>query len=79
MGYLQEFAAKLEELLRTRGLTEAQREEIIAYVKEHVLQSYRNGVEKGRSQEAHTGAPQNAKPAPRQKSGMAWKPTRRTR
>lgn len=75
MGYLQEFAAKLEELLRTRGLTEAQREEITAYVKEHVLQSYRNGVEKGRSQEAHTGAPQNAKPAPRK----AWRPAKRTR
>lgn len=75
MGYLQEFAAKLEELLRTRGLSEAQREEIIAYVKEHVLQSYRNGVEKGRSQEAHTGAPQTTKPASRKE----WKPTRRTR
>lgn len=71
MGYLQEFAAKLEELLRTRGLTEAQREEIIAYVKEHVLQSYRNGVEKGRVE----NAPQSNKPAPRR----AWKPTRRTR
>lgn len=58
-----------------RGLTEAQREEITAYVKEHVLQSYRNGVEKGRSQEAHTGAPQTTKPAPRK----AWRPAKRTR
>ena len=71
MGYLQEFAAKLEELLRTRGLSEAQREEITAYVKEHVLQSYRNGVEKGRAE----NAPQSTKPA----SHNAWKPTRRTR
>jgi hypothetical protein len=75
MGYLQEFGAKLEELLRTRGLTEAQCEEITAYVKEHVLQSYRNGVEKGRAE----NAPQSTKPAPRQKSGMAWRPARRTR
>lgn len=65
------FAAKLEELLRTRGLTEAQREEVIAYVKEHVLQSYRNGVEKGRND----SAPSNDKPAPRK----ALKPTQKTR
>jgi hypothetical protein len=71
MGYLQEFAAKLEELLHTRGLTEAQRDKIIAYVKEHVLQSYRNGVEKGRAESASS----NTKPAPRK----AWRPAKRTR
>ena len=71
MGYLQVFGAKLEELLRTHGLSEAQCEEIIAYVKDIVLQSYRNGTEKGRSE----SAPQSTKPAPRK----AWKPTRRTR
>ena len=47
MGYLQIFGAQLEELLRTHGLTEAQCEDIVSYVKETVLQSYTNGVEKG--------------------------------
>jgi hypothetical protein len=50
MGYLQDFVATLEELMRTRGLTEEHREEIGAYVKKHVLGSYRNGVEKGRQE-----------------------------
>jgi hypothetical protein len=68
MGYLQIFGEKLEELMRTRGLGEAQREEIAAYVKETVLQSFRNGVEKGR---AEKGAPRNAKPTRR--------PAKRTR
>ena len=61
-------AQQLEELLRTRGLTEAQCEEITAYVKEAVLQSYRNGV-KGRVEHA----PQTATPAPQRR------PARRTR
>jgi hypothetical protein len=43
--------AKLEELMRTRGLTEEHREEIGAFVKKHVLESYRNGVEKGRREQ----------------------------
>lgn len=64
MGYLQVFGEKLEEILRTRGLTEAQCEDVIAYVKEHVLQSYRNGVDRGRAEDA----PQSTKPAPRQKA-----------
>ena len=75
MGYLQVFGTKLEELLRAHGLTEAQCEDIVTYVKETVLQSYRNGVEKGSAE----SAPRSEKPAPRQKSGMAWKPAKRTR
>lgn len=59
MGYLQVFGEKLDELMRARGLTEAHREEIAAYVKETVLQSYRNGLEQGR---AERSAPRNAKP-----------------
>lgn len=70
MGYLQVFGDKLDELMRTRGFTEAHREEIAAYVKETVLQSFRNGVEKGRAERA----PQSTKPAPRQR-----RPARRTR
>ena len=50
MGYLQDFVATLEELMRTRGLTEEHRQEIGAYVRKHVLESYRNGVEKGRQE-----------------------------
>lgn len=67
MGYLQVFGDKLDELMRTRGFTEAQREEIAAYVKETVLQSFRNGVEKGRAERA----PQKTTPTRR--------PARRTR
>ena len=70
MGYLQVFGAKLEELLRTHGLTEAQCEDIVSYVKETVLQSYRNGVEKGSAE----SAPQNEKPARRRRE-----PAKRTR
>jgi hypothetical protein len=68
MGYLQVFGAKLEELLRAHGLTEAQCEDIVSYVKETVLQSYRNGVEKG---SAEKSTPQKATPTRR--------PARRTR
>jgi hypothetical protein len=70
MGYLQVFGAKLEELLRTHGLTEAQCEDIVTYVKETVLQSYRNGVEKG---SAAKGAPQKTTPASQRR------PVKRTR
>jgi hypothetical protein len=41
MGYLQDFVAKLEELMRTLGLTEEHREEIGAYVKKHRSTSLR--------------------------------------
>jgi hypothetical protein len=58
MGYLQDFVAKLEELMRTRGLTEEHREEIGAFVKKHVLASYRNGVEKGRGERDEKRRPQ---------------------
>jgi hypothetical protein len=63
MGYLQIFGEKLDELMQSRGIGEAEREEIAAYVKETVLQSYRNGLEKGRA-EISTGrsASRNAKP-----------------
>ena len=71
MGYLQVFGAKLEELLRAHGLSEAQCEDIVSYVKETVLQSYRNGVEKGSAE----SAPRSEKPAPRK----TWKPAKRTR
>jgi hypothetical protein len=50
MGYLEDVVAKLEELMRTRGLTEEHRQEIGAYFRKHVLASYRNGVEKGRQE-----------------------------
>lgn len=50
MGYLEDVVATLEELMRTRGLAEEHRQEIGAYVRKHVLASYRNGVEKGRQE-----------------------------
>lgn len=68
MGYLQIFGDKLDELMRTRGFSETQREDIAAYVKGTVLQSYRNGLEQGRAEKA---AQRNTKPARR--------PARRTR
>jgi hypothetical protein len=44
--------------MRTRGLTEEHREGIGAYVKKHVLASYRNGVEKGRGERDEKRRPQ---------------------
>jgi hypothetical protein len=43
MGYIQIFGEKLDALLAARGVAEADREEIIAYVKHIVLESYQNG------------------------------------
>jgi hypothetical protein len=65
MGYLEDVVATLEELMRTRGLTEEHRQEIGAYVRKHVLASYRNGVA-GRRQERDdtrrpTGRPKERK------------------
>ncbi len=74
MGYLKVFGEKLEELMRTRGLTDAQCEEIAAYVKETVLQSYRNGLEQGRAEKS---APRNGKPASQDR--RIGRPERRTR
>ena len=65
MSYLETLAGTFDEILRTRGLTEAQREEITAFVKEKVLESFRNGLEKGRAKaQPHqkTTAPGNRKP-----------------
>jgi hypothetical protein len=50
MGYLQIFGGKLDELLRTHGMGDAARANVVAYVKDIVLESYRNGVEKGRQE-----------------------------
>lgn len=43
MGYIHLFGEKLDALLAARGVGEADREEIIAYVKHIVLESYQNG------------------------------------
>lgn len=76
MSYLETVAAKLEELMRTRGFSEETRHDIETFFREKVLESFRNGVEKGSTRaEAQRGAAQSTKPAPRR----AWKPTGRTR
>jgi hypothetical protein len=61
MGYLQDVVATLEELMRTRGLTEEHRQEIGAYVRKHVLASYRNGIEKGRQERDDKSRPKERK------------------
>lgn len=48
MGYIHTFGDKLEALLVARGVAESDREEIIAYVKHAVLESYNNGRAAGR-------------------------------
>ena len=45
MGYIQEFGMKLEGMLTE--LPEAKRTEVVTFVKNVVLQSYRNGQKVG--------------------------------
>ena len=47
MSYLETVAGKLEDLMRTHGLDNEVRERIGAFFREKVLESFRNGVEKG--------------------------------
>lgn len=47
MSYLDTVAAKLEDLMQTHGLETQVRERIGAFFREKVLESFRNGVEKG--------------------------------
>ena len=60
MGYIHLFGEKLDELLVARGVPEAAREEIIAYVKHIVLESYNNGRAAGRGVKP-TGKPRREK------------------
>lgn len=43
MGYIHLFGEKLDALLAARDVAEGDREEVIAYVKHIVLESYNNG------------------------------------
>jgi hypothetical protein len=61
MGYIHTFGEKLDALLQRVGVADADRHEIIAYVKEAVLASYRNGLEQGGAQRR---APRNEKRRP---------------
>lgn len=66
MGYIQVFGEKLDALLTRHGLSEEGRAEVVAYVKETVLESYRNGVEQGRKEggtrPTRKGKPRRTKP-----------------
>ena len=60
MGYIHLFGEKLDALLLARGVSDADREEIIAYVKHIVLESYNNGRAAGRGKKS-TGRPRREK------------------
>ena len=59
MGYIHTFGDKLEALLVARGVAKSDREEIIAYVKHAVLESYNNG----RAALRRGGKPTNRRPS----------------
>jgi hypothetical protein len=50
MGYITLFGEKLDALLAGHGVGEDGRAEIVAYVKDTVLESYRNGLEQGKKE-----------------------------
>lgn len=58
MSYLETVAEKLEDLMRTHGLETQVRDRIGAFFREKVLESFRNGVEKGRVK----STPRNQRP-----------------
>ena len=59
MGYIQIFGEQLEAKLA--ALSREEREAVVQYVKEQVLQSYRNGLRDGRAK--REGAPARKKRA----------------
>jgi len=50
MGYIKIFGEKLDALLTGHGVGEDGRAEIVAFVKDTVLESYRNGLEQGKKE-----------------------------
>ena len=74
MSYLDEAVVKLEVLMHEHGLSDDVQDSIGAFFREKVLESFRNGVEKGGKQAGETRRPRNDKPAPRK-----WRPAKRTR
>lgn len=73
MSYLDEALVKLEVLMHEQGLRDDVQDSIGTFFREKVLESFRNGVEKG-SKQAGDRRPRSDKPAPRK-----WRPARRTR
>jgi len=75
MSYLDAALVRLEELMHEHGLSEDVQDSIGTFFREKVLESFKNGVEKGSKQAGDTRreAPRSDKPAPRK----AWRPARR--
>ncbi len=48
MGYIKIFGETLDSMLSRFGLTDDERATVVSYVKDIVVESYKNGIEQGK-------------------------------